>query len=276
VPDQPSVAIVIVSYNCRAELDACLRSIATHEPAFGSRICVVDNGSSDGTPQIVRDGWPAVQLIEPGANLGFARGNNIGIRGTSSDLVLLLNPDTLVQPGAISTLVAQLESDARVAAVGPRLVDQDARPELSFGWTMSPLGELRQKTLSGLYQRQFGPAVRRVEQWTQEPGPREWLSGACLLVRRADLDAAGLFDERYFMYAEDVDLCVALRARGKTIAFVPGAQVTHLRGRSAGRNPQTERLRRQSQLEYYAKHHPAWAPLLKVYLRIWRSRDLVI
>ena len=268
MPDQPSVAIVIVSYNCRAELDACLHSIATHEPAFVSGICVVDNGSSDGTPELVRERWPRVQLIEAGANLGFSRGNNAGIRATTSDLVLLLNPDTLVPGRAISMLVARLTSDARIAAVGPRLVDGDGRPELSFGWTMSPLGELRQKTLSGLYQRQFGYAVRRVEQWTQEPGPREWLSGACLLVRRDDLEAAGLFDERFFVYTEDVDLCASLRALGKTVVFVPDAQVTHLRGRSASRNPQTERLRRQSQLAYYAKHHPMWVPLLRLYLRV--------
>ena len=272
--DQPSVAIVSVSYNCRAEIDACLQSIATNEPAFAARICVVDNGSSDGTPELVRERWPMVQLIEPGANLGFSRGNNAGIRATTSDLVLLLNPDTLVPRRAISMLVARLTSDARIAAVGPRLVDGDGRPELSFGWTMSPLGELRQKTLSGLYQRQFGYAVRRVEQWTQEPGPREWLSGACLLVRRDDLEAAGLFDERFFMYTEDVDLCASLRALGKTIVFVPDAQVTHLRGRSASRNPQTERLRRQSQLAYYAKHHPRWVPLLEFYLRVTGKRIL--
>src|SRR5262245_57587455 len=211
------VAIVIVSYNCRAELDACLQSVATSDPAQVSQICVVDNGSSDGTPQLVRDRWPAVQLVEPGANLGFARGNNVGIRATRSDLVLLLNPDTLVTPNAIPTLVERLQADSRVAAVGPRLVDGEGRPELSFGWTMSPLGELRQKTLSGLYHRHVGRAIRRVEQWTQEAGEREWLSGACLLVRRADLEAAGLFDERYFMYAEDVDLCVALRALGKRL-----------------------------------------------------------
>lgn len=270
MPEQPSVAIVIVSYNCRAELDACLQSIATNEPTFASRICVVDNRSTDGTPQLVRERWPSVQLIEPGANLGFSRGNNAGIRATASDLVLLLNPDTLVQPRAISTLVARLVSDPRIAAVGPRLVDRDGRPELSFGWTMSPLGELRQKTLSGLYERRFGPAVRRVERWTEEPGPREWVSGACLLVRRADLEAAGLFDERFFMYTEDVDLCASLRALGKTIVFVPDARITHLRGRSAGRNPNTERLRRQSQLAYYAKHHPLWVPVLRLYLKVWR------
>jgi N-acetylglucosaminyl-diphospho-decaprenol L-rhamnosyltransferase len=267
VSEQASVAVIIVSYNCRAELDACLQSIAKCDPGSGVQICVVDNGSTDGTPQLVRERWPDVLLVEAGGNLGFARGNNVGIRATRSDLVLLLNPDTVVAPSAISRLVARLQADFRIAAVGPRLVDGEGRPELSFGWTMSPLGELRQKTLSGLYHRHVGWAVRRVEQWTREGGEREWLSGACLLVRRADLEAAGLFDERYFMYTEDVDLCVALRALGKRLVFVPDAVVTHLRGRSAIRNPHTERLRRQSQLAYYAKHHPAWAPLLKLYLR---------
>ena len=239
MPERPSLAIVIVSYNVRAELDACLRSIVENEPALAGQICVVDNGSRDGTPEMLRETWPRVRLVEPGGNLGFARGNNAGIRETSSDLVLLLNPDTLVSRGAITTLVERLMADARAAAVGPRLVDQDGAAELSFGWALGPLGELRQKLLVGLYHRRVGPVVRRVERWTREPGPREWLSGACLLVRRDDLVAAGLFDERYFMYTEDVDLCASLRALGKTVHFVPEAQITHLRGRSAGRNPQT-------------------------------------
>ena len=88
-----------------------------------------------------------------------------------------------------------------------------------------------------------------------------------MLARRADLEAVGLFDERYFMYTEDVDLCVALRNRGRTIRFVPDAEVVHHRGRSADKNPQTESMRRRSQIAYYRKHHPGWAPLLALYLR---------
>lgn len=267
MPDRISLAIVIVSYNVHAELDACLQSIVAQTLSPETAIVVVDNGSTDGTPAMVRERWPGVRLLEPGVNLGFSRGNNAGIRATRSDLVLLLNPDTLVHAGAIATLVSRLEADRGIAAVGPRLVDAEGRPELSFGWTISPLGELRQRVLTGLYDRGVGAAVRSVERRTRDGGPREWLSGACLLVRRDDLEAAGLFDERYFMYTEDVDLCVTLRAAGKSVVFVPEAVVTHLRGRSAGRNPQTERLRRQSQLAYYAKHHPAWVPLLKMYLR---------
>ncbi|HYU79355.1 MAG TPA: glycosyltransferase, partial [Vicinamibacterales bacterium] len=120
-----------------------------------------------------------------------------------------------------------------------------------------------------------GPVVRWVERATRAPGEREWASGAALLVRRSDLEKVGLLDERYFMYTEDVDLCVQLRRRGRKILFVPQAEIRHLRGRSAARNPATERLRRRSQMAYYEKHHPLWLPLLRLYLALtgktWRD-----
>jgi GT2 family glycosyltransferase len=148
------------------------------------------------------------------------------------------------------------------------LKDEAGFPELSFGWTISPLGELRQKIVGALYDMRLRPVVRTVDSWSRSAGEREWVSGAALLVRRTDLEAIGLFDERFFMYTEDVDLCVRLRARGRKIQFVPQSEIVHLRGRSAGRNPSTARLRRRSQIAYYEKHHPAWAPLLKVYLKL--------
>lgn len=268
--DQPSLAIVIVSYNVRDELNACLRSIVGETTPFPTTITVVDNSSQDGTPDMVRAGWPGVQIVDAGSNLGFARANNVGIRATRSDVVLLLNPDTVVPAGSLTTLMRRLLAAPDAAAAGPRLVDADGRPELSFGWTMGPLGELRQKIVGDLYARGVERVVRRVERWTRQGGERQWLSGACLLVRRADLEAVGLLDERFFMYAEDVDLCIALRRRGRRILFVPEAEVVHLRGRSASRNPETERRRRESQLAFYAKHHPAWRPLLRVYLRLAR------
>jgi GT2 family glycosyltransferase len=141
-------------------------------------------------------------------------------------------------------------------------------PELSFGKTSGPIGDLRQKVVGSLHQRGVGVGRRLVERWTRSAGPREWISGACLLVRRVDLEAVGLLDERYFMYTEDVDLCVSLRNRGRDVLFVPDAEVVHLRGRSAGRNPETERMRRLSQLAYYAKHHPGWVRALRLYLRM--------
>jgi N-acetylglucosaminyl-diphospho-decaprenol L-rhamnosyltransferase len=266
--DDPTLAIVIVTYDTCAELDACLRTVVGHTHPFETVITVVDNGSTDGTLEMLRTRWPAVQVIEAGANLGFARANNLGIRATRSEYVLLLNPDTIVPPGALPMLVRGLAGHPGAAAAGPRLVDADGFPELSFGWAIGPLGELRQKIVGGLYRRRVRSVVRRVDRWARMEGEREWVSGACLVVRRADLEAVGLLDERYFMYTEDVDLCVQLRRRGRAILFVPHAEILHLRGRSASRNPRTEELRRRSQLAYYRKHHPRWVPVLKLYLRV--------
>ncbi|MEW6320271.1 MAG: glycosyltransferase family 2 protein [Acidobacteriota bacterium] len=260
--------IVIVSYNVRDELAACLQSVVGHTDPYPTTVTVVDNASSDGTVDMLERDWPGVHVIDAGDNVGFARANNFGIRAGSGEFVLLLNPDTIVPPGAIAQLVRSLASHAEAAAAGPRLVDAEGFPELSFGWTIGPWGELKQKVLLALYARRIRRVVRMIDLWARQPGEREWVSGACLLARRADLEAVGLFDERYFMYTEDVDLCMAFRARGRSVLFVPQAQVLHLRGASAARNPATERLRRRSQMAYYRKHHPRWVPLLRAYLAV--------
>jgi GT2 family glycosyltransferase len=96
----------------------------------------------------------------------------------------------------------------------------------------------------------------------------DWVSGACMVIRRPDLEAVGLLDERYFMYNEDVDLCLAMKKRGRTVLYVAGAEVVHYRGKSAARNPAMERLRQQSHVAYYEKHLPRWTPLLRAYLKV--------
>ena len=264
----PSLDIVIVTHNSRDELPACLGAVAASTGVGVTSVIVVDNHSTDGTPELIASRFPHVSLIRADENLGFARGNNLGIRASSGELVLILNPDTVVTPTAIARLVRELTERIEAAAAGPRLIDEAGVAELSFGWTISIPGELRQKMVGALYRR-GAPAVHAlVDQWLRTPGEREWISGACMMTRRVDLEAVGLFDERYFMYTEDVDLCVAFRNRGRTIRFVPDAEVVHHRGRSADRNPATESMRRRSQLAYYRKHHPGWAPLLGLYLRL--------
>jgi N-acetylglucosaminyl-diphospho-decaprenol L-rhamnosyltransferase len=267
--DMARLAIILVTYNSRAELPACLGSLRSAPPATPYEIVLVDNGSSDGTPDLVSTDWPGVRLVEPGENLGFAAANNLAIRQTRGELVLLLNPDTVVQPGSLDTLVRAIEADDATAIVGPRLVDGSGRPELSFGPMVSPWGELRQKALVRAHERGIRPAVDVVERLTRAPRTVAWVSGACLLARRRDLEAVGLLDERYFMYLEDVDLCAAIRARGRVVRFVPEATVVHLRGRSRASAPRTTSAAyRRSQIAFYRKHHPRWAPVLRAYLRL--------
>jgi GT2 family glycosyltransferase len=254
-----ALSIIIVSHNARADLVRCLESMHSSPPTISHEIVVVDNGSTDGSLDAVRR-WPNVRAIEAGSNAGFARANNLALRATTSANVLLLNSDTIVPAGAIDDLVAELDRDPSVAVVGPRLVDGNGRAELSFGRMIGPLNEMRQKRLSR------SDAVDRLTRQRRYP---DWVSGACLLARRADADAVGGLDERFFMYTEDVDFCAAIRARGRRILYAPEIEVVHLRGRSAASAPAaTQAAYRRSQVAFYEKHHPLWAPVLKLYLRM--------
>ena len=254
------LSIIIVSYNARTDLERCLDSLDAAPPGMDHEIILVDNHSTDGSADAARRRRD-VRVIVNDANVGFAAANNVGIRASRGDLLLLLNSDTVVPPGAIDGLVRELLSDATVAVAGPRLVDLEGRAELSFGSMMSPLNEWRQK------RRQRDAAA--VERVMRKRGHPDWVSGACLLVRRADAEAVGLLDERFFMYTEDVDFCAAIRARGRRVLFTPAVEVVHLRGRSAASAPTaTNRAYRESRLAFYRKHHPLWASVLRLYMRL--------
>ena len=274
---EPLLSIVIVSYNARADLERCLSSLSAAPPRAPHEVIVVDNASSDGSPAAARA--MGVRVIDAGANVGFARANNIGFKATGGAHVLLLNSDTVIGsapgvPGAIDQLLLRLSQDADVAVIGPRLVDGDGRAELSFGRMIGPLNEWRQKRLVTGQARHDPRISARVEAMTRREQFVDWVSGACLLVRRADAEAVGLFDERYFMYTEDVDFCAAIRARGRRILFMPSVEVRHLRGRSAASAPgPTERAYARSRLAFYEKHHPRWAPFLRLLLLL-RGTDL--
>ena len=262
------LAVVIVTHDSEREIGACLNSVVGQTAPHPAEVVVVDNASRDTTVALVRREFPDVRVVEIDRNAGFARANNRGVAATKEELLLLLNPDTIVPQGAIQRLIDGLLRHPEAAIAGPRLIDGDGRPELSFGPPITPWGELKQKSLQAMYTRNLPGAVRRVEKLTRSEGPRAWVSGACLLIRRSDWETVGGLDERFFMYTEDVDLCASIRARGREVLFVPGAEVRHLRGRSAARNPETERLRRLSHVAFYDKHLPHWAGWLRLYLRL--------
>jgi GT2 family glycosyltransferase len=262
------LTILIVSFNTRADLERCLDSIFAAPPATAHEVVVVDNGSSDGSAAAVAARRPPVRTIVLPENVGFARANNVGIRATSAPLILLLNSDTIVPAGAVDALVARLRAHPDAAAAGPRLVDASGRVELSVGSMIGPWAELQQKIVMALHGRGSRVAGRIVAQRTGHERYVDWVSGAALLVRRDEAEAVGLLDERYFLYTEDVDFCAALRARGGKVLFTPAATITHLRGRSRATAPVAMNAAyRRSHLAFYEKHHPRWAPLLRLYLR---------
>lgn len=263
------LSIIVVTFNAQADVLACVASVHAHPPARTWELVVVDNQSTDGTADAVAARWPEVSLIRLPENVGFAAANNIGIRASTGPLILLLNSDTLVAAGQIEALCTALELEPGAAAAGPRLVDGQGRQELSFGPMISPLGEARQKLRTRLLASGPGALRRRIADDMARRQFVDWVSGACLLVRRSAAEQVGLLDARYFMYCEDVDFCAALRAAGHRILYVPEVVVTHLRGRSRASAPvATNRRYRDSQLAFYRKHHPRWAPLLRWYLML--------
>lgn len=265
----PRLSIVIVSYNTRDDLRRCLESLAAAPSSCAHEIVVVDNASRDGSAEMVARRWPSVRLLAQRTNTGFSAGNNAGIRASTGELILLLNSDTSVPPHALDALVAALDAHPEAAVAGPRLVDGSGRVELSFGAMIAPLAEVRQKCVTALHRRKVGLVSRWIERATSRERFVDWVSGAALLVYRRDAEAVGLLDERYFMYTEDVDFCAAIRARGRRILFTPAATITHLRGRARATDPiRVNDAYRRSHLAFYEKHHPRWAPLLRVYLRM--------
>ena len=264
-----TLSIIIVSYNAKKHLEDCLESLTSAPPSTPHDIVVVDNASTDGSVAAARSRWPNISVIAQPANIGFAAGNNVGIRASNGELILLLNNDTIVPAGAIDTLVRRLLEVSDAGVAGPRLVDENGRVELSFGPMLSPLNELRQKLTLALYRRRVAPVARWVERKTRSEHDVDWVSGACLLVRRADAEKVGLLDERYFLYTEDVDFCARIRALGRRVVFTPVAEVIHLGGRSRATAPAIMNIAyRRSHIAFYEKHHPGWAPLLRAYLRM--------
>jgi GT2 family glycosyltransferase len=264
----PRLSIIIVNYNGREHLENCLRSLAEHPPATPHEIVVVDNASTDGSVEATVS-HPGVRLVALGENVGFSRGNNAGIRVSEGSLVLLLNNDTLVPEGALDRLIAALDAHPDAAVAGPRIVDGNGDAELSFGPMISPLGELRQKIVMALHTRGVGPVSRWVERATRHERYVDWVTGACLLVRREAAERVGLLDERFFLYTEDVDFCASIRADGWKVLFTPAAEIVHLRGRARIAAPRAiNKAYRRSQIAFYEKHHPRYAPLLRWYLRM--------
>ena len=269
-----AIHVIIVTHNTRDELLACLASLQHQPEGSIERVTVVDNASTDGTVDAVRSLHPWVEVIALDRNAGFGAANNLAAKQSASEHLLFLNSDTIVGPGAIATLAGRLEATAAIAA-GPRLIDHSGRPEVSFGSMLTPWTEFVQRRRLRRAASDSPAARQSTEQLVSQERAVDWVSGACLLVNRAAFERVGGFDERYFMYEEDVDLCAALRAHGGSILFTPAAEVTHLRGRSmkgqsTGSGPSHYD---RSHLAFYQKHAPHWARWLRRWLR-WRGRPI--
>ena len=235
-----SIAIVILNYRTPEMTLDCLRSLAP-EVAVRGDVCVavVDNASGDGSAEkisqeIARQQWDWASVTPLSTNAGFSAGNNAGVQWAiahypSIRWLVLLNSDTIVRPGALSNLVAAGEADERIGLIGPRLEWPDGRGQSSCFRNISPLTEFLSVASTGPLCRLFGRGEAPID---ADPAtePIEWISFACVALRRETFEQVGPMDEGFFLYFEDVDYCRRVRAAGWKIAYAPESHVVHLRG----------------------------------------------
>jgi GT2 family glycosyltransferase len=258
----PRVSVLVVSYNAREHVLACLAAIAAHV-SIAHEVVVVDNASADGTVAAVRARFPAAAVVANEANVGFSRANNQGLRVARGPYVLVLNGDAEVGPGCVEALAAVLDASADTGIVGPRTRFPDGRIQVSFGPRPSPLAEWRQRRLVLGVRAGRGASLDRAEALAAREHEPAWVSGSCFLARRAALDAVGGFDEAFFLYEEDVDLCLRVRAAGWRIVYTPRAEVVHHLGASMAQAASRSALEyHRSHLRLYEKHNGAAARAL--------------
>jgi N-acetylglucosaminyl-diphospho-decaprenol L-rhamnosyltransferase len=257
VADTPAVDVVVVSYRSRELARACLESLRAHAPRAGATIFVVDNASGDGTVELIRSEFPEVEVIPSDRNLGFGAANNIAIRRGGARYVLALNPDTRVTPGALDTLIELMDERPEVAVCGCRLLREDGSfdhaAKRSFPTVAGALGHF-------LGVGRSARAPRRLAQYRApevEAGPVDAVNGAFMLMRRAALDQVGSFDEGFWMYMEDLDLCYRLHEAGWVTWYEPSVTVLHVKHGTSGavRSLRLNYAFHYGMLRFYRKHY---------------------
>jgi N-acetylglucosaminyl-diphospho-decaprenol L-rhamnosyltransferase len=264
------LSVSVVSYRTPALLRQCLGALDRERAQMDLAVTVVDNASGDGSAEMVADEFPWVRVIRNGRNMGFGAAHNQALRVASGRYLLILNSDATPGLGAPRALVEFLDAHPGVAVAGPRLRLPDGRvqPSRRRFPTLATLvfesTQLQRFSSDNAVLRRYYVADRSDD----EPQEVDWLVGACLCVRASAVAEVGLFDERFFMYSEELDWCRRFRAAGWRIAYVPQAEVVHIEGASALQNLSArEKFFQTSKLQYAAKWHgPLVAGVLRGYL----------
>ena len=251
------LSIIILCWNDLGVILNCLQSIYANTHSTEFEVIVSDNGSIDGSIEVIRKRFPLVHVIENGTNLRFAKANNVGIRASQGEYVLILNPDTIIHDGTLDKLVLFADKHPEAGAFGCRVLNPDgtyqesARPFVSprgewiAAFYLRPLSYISNWFLSGSYAGWKGETQRMID----------WHSGCFLLARRALLKRLSGFDEQFFYYYEDMDLCRRIWQAGYSILYSPEVTITHLGGQSTKRSPAAFRLDSQiTRYRYFYKY----------------------
>lgn len=254
----PDVSIVIASWNAKRHLVDCLRSIEADERRATIETIVVDNASTDGSPEAVEREFPRVTLIRNAENFGFARASNVGIERASGRYVCLMNSDVVVRPGALGVLVRFMDSRPSVGLVGPRILNPDGSPQPSCR-NFPGFANMLSRALAAhrLFRSSSRFGTETMAYWNHDAERSvDALSGCLCMARREALRDVGVLDERFFFYSEDVDWCMRFHTAGWDVRFYPEAEAIHFGGASTSVAPERFAVEKErARLQLYRKHY---------------------
>ena len=265
-----SFSIILVNYNGSKFIYDCLKSIAFFMDRLDYEVIVVDNFSSDDSINVINENFPSFKLICSQENLGFGRASNLGVANSQGNYLLFLNTDTILIENTLEILCKYLEQNPNVGVVGPRIIFQNGRYQLSYGNLPNLFVEFIDKVRCALDNRFHGLLSTFYDRWPSNIQEVDWVTGACLIIRRDVFEQIGGFDESFFMYFEDKDICKRVKELGYKVIYYPKTTIIHLLGSSShGIRKSVNKYYRDSQSYYYQKHLGKFqANILNLYLRL--------
>lgn len=255
---QHDLSVVIVCFNDQEVLLPCLASIEKAKSTLSTEVIVVDNASRDGSVSAVRKQFPKVRIVQAGFNAGFTGGNNIGFEHATGRYVLFLNPDTLIDHFAFDAMVERADRDNGIGAVGPMVLNNDRTLQCSC-FRSPTVGHFFSKAIMLHRVPGYGRVAGHESRYPESRYSREMevdvISGCAMMVRRDLLTRIGAFDDEYFIYFEETDLCERIRRAGYRIVYVPAATIVHLGGQTTVKQQEWFRIQyERSRRRFFAKH----------------------
>jgi N-acetylglucosaminyl-diphospho-decaprenol L-rhamnosyltransferase len=271
-PAVVDVSIVLVCWNNKDYLEPCLQSLYDGMCHFSFDVICVDNGSTDGSLEMLQEKFPDVKVIENGRNVGLSKASNQGICATSGRYVLLLNNDTIVNCRALEAMFVFLEANPEAGATGGKLLNGDRSFQGGYAKFSTLLEELLIVTNLG---DRLWPGYPSHHD-SKKPLPVGWLSSACLMIRRSALDKVGLLDESYFIYGDEADLQYRLNKAGQGVYYIPTATTVHYGGKSMNRWKRRRMVYRGKLLFYMKNYGPVPTIFLRIMFGIFSLAKLLI
>ncbi len=257
IPNAIDLSICLVNWNTKDLLQQCIESIFKHHGQLNIEVFVIDNASSDGSARMVKNQFPDVHLIENGTNQGFAKANNQGIQRSIGRYILLLNPDTIVLPGALPMMVAFLEQHSEAGAVAARLLNSDYSLQYSLREFPTMLTPFTENTIlhDVPFMRKYAEKSR-LKHWDHGTLREvDQPAGAAFMVKRSVIETLGDLNSIYHMFFEDVDLCFRIKKNGWKIFYLPSAQIVHHGGQSVKKRQNIGDEFYKSMLQYFRVHY---------------------